>query len=89
MSDHPLKWISVDGGPDADAHQDRTHYQLRWRSITAGGGWILTVFSMHTDQPGGPEDIMGTARFSSPDDAKAAAQLLANIRGAALLMKGD
>jgi hypothetical protein len=68
----PLEW--TDGN---NAYRDNAHYRVYQRP---DGNWNLAVFSMHTDEPGGPEEKLGDYVMTTLEDGKELAQALADQR---------
>ena len=68
----PLEWTG-----DNHAHRDKAHFHVHERPDKKS---VVTVFSMHTDEPGGQEDMLGDYVVTSLEDGKQLAQALADQR---------
>jgi hypothetical protein len=68
----PLEWTD-----DNHAYRDRAHFHVYARS---DGKWNLAISSMHTDEPGGPEEKLGDYEMTTLRDGREMAQGLADQR---------
>lgn len=73
----PLEWTEKPNG-DLDAIRGRSHYVISRRS---DGQWLMSIFSMFTDEPNQVEEKLGHYLPSTLDEAKALAQGLADQYG--------
>jgi hypothetical protein len=70
----PLAWAKKPNG-ELEARRGRSHYVISRRS---DGQWLMSIFSMFTDEPGQIEEKLGHYLPSTLDEAKALAQGLAD-----------
>lgn len=70
----PLEWRKKPNG-ELDARRGRSHYVISQRS---DGQWLMSIFSMFTDEPDQIEEKLGHYLPSTLDEAKSLAQGLAD-----------